>query len=41
MDQRNRGIVDFEDYKKAIIKDPDLLEIFEFLNKGIKTFAEK
>ncbi len=34
MDQKNIGKVTIEDYKKAITKNPNLLNIFEFLNAG-------
>lgn len=35
MDIRKTGEVSFEEYSEAILKNPNILEIFEFLNRGI------
>ena len=34
MDLDNKGYVEKNDYVIAVVKDPDLLEVFDFLNKG-------
>ena len=34
-DKSQQGKVNFEDFNDAIIDDPNLLEIFTLLNKGI------
>ena len=42
MNLRNTGRVNFADYSEAIRRNPNILDIFEFLNKGItETIKDK